>query len=82
MPELAGSYRRGMTSPQQREAIRLVVILLVASISTSVVVTVLAVARHAATLGPNQVLILLVAILYVWVIRQLRAGSPAASPSR
>jgi hypothetical protein len=67
-----------MTSPQQRKAIRLVVILLVASISTSVLMTILTVAVHAAALGPNQILILLVAILYVWVIRQLWTGSPAA----
>jgi len=66
-----------MTSPQQRRAIHLVVILLVASISTSVLVTVLAVAVHAATLGPNQILILLMAILYVWVIRQLLLGQLA-----
>jgi hypothetical protein len=67
-----------MTSPQQRKAIHLVVVLLVASISTSVLVTLLSVASHAAKLGPNQILVLLVAIGYVWVIRQLRAGSPAA----
>jgi hypothetical protein len=67
-----------MTSPQQRKAIRLVVVLLVASISTSVLIIGLSVAVHAATLGPNQILILLVAILYVWVIRRLRAGSAAA----
>jgi hypothetical protein len=67
-----------MTSPQHRKAVRLVVVLLVASICTSVLVTVFGVAVHAAPLGPNQVLILLVAILYVWVIRQLRAGSATA----
>jgi hypothetical protein len=67
-----------MTSPQQRRAINLVVALLVASISTTVLATVLAVAMHAASLGPNQILILLVATLYGWVIRRLRAGSPAA----
>jgi hypothetical protein len=67
-----------MTSPQERKAIHLVVVLLVASISTSVLVTLLSVASHAARLGPNQILVLLVAVLYVWVIRQLRAGSPAA----
>jgi hypothetical protein len=67
-----------MTTPQQHRAIRQVVVLLVASISTSVLVTVLSVTSHAARLGPNQILILLVAVLYVWVIRQLRAGSPAA----
>src|SRR4051794_34470343 len=67
-----------MTSPQQRKAIHLVVVLLVASISTSVLVTVLGVATHATKLGPNQILLLLVAVLYVWVIRRLRAGSAAA----
>ena len=67
-----------MTSPQQHRAIHLVVVLLVASISVSVLVTVLSLAVHAAALGPNQILILLVAILYVWVIRRLRAGSPTA----
>jgi hypothetical protein len=77
-PDPANSYRQDMTSPQQREAIRLVVVLLVASISTSVLVTVLSVVSHAATLGPNQILVLLVAVLYVWVIRQLRAGSHSA----
>ncbi len=67
-----------MTSPQQRTAIRPVVVLLVASISAGIVVTGLSVATAAATLGPNQILILLVAIFYLWVIRRLRAGSAAA----
>ena len=67
-----------MTNPQQRTAIRLVVILLVASIGGSVLVTVLSVAVHAAAPGPNQILILLVAVLYVGMIRRLRAGSAAA----
>jgi hypothetical protein len=67
-----------MTSPRQHKAIHVVVVLLIASVSTSVLVTVLSVASHAATLGPNQILILLVAVLYVVVIRRLRAGSPAA----
>jgi hypothetical protein len=67
-----------MTSPQQRQAIRLVVVLLVASISASILGTLLSVATHVATLGPDQILILLVAVLYVWVIHRLRAGSRAA----
>ena len=54
------------------------VVLLVASIAASVLVTVLGLVGHAAALGPNQVLILLVAFLYGWVVRRLRAGSPAA----
>src|SRR4051812_4110688 len=65
------------TSPQQR-AIRLVVVLLVTGIVVSVLSTVLALVAHAVTLGANQILIFLVAALYVWVIRQLRAGSPRA----
>jgi hypothetical protein len=67
-----------MTSPQQRTAIHLVVVLLVVNICAGVLVTVLSVAVHAADLGPNQILVLLVAILYVWVVRRLRAGSPTA----
>jgi len=67
-----------MTSAPQPKAIRPVVTLLVASISAGVLVTVLSVATHAAPLGPNQVLVLVVAVLYVWVIRRLRAGSRAA----
>src|SRR5205085_1257497 len=67
-----------MTSPRQHTAIRLVMGLLVASIGTSVLVTALSVATRAARPGPNQILILLVAILYVWVIRRLRSGSAAA----
>src|SRR3954469_12435912 len=66
------------TSLPQRKAIRLVVGLLVASIATGVSFAVLTLVTHAATLGPNQILIFLVAILYVWVIRQLRAGSSSA----
>jgi hypothetical protein len=65
-------------TPQQLRAIRLVVVLLVASIATSVAFTVLALAVHATSLGGNQILIFVVAALYVWVIRQLRAGSPRA----
>jgi hypothetical protein len=65
------------TSPQQR-AIRLVVVLLVAGISVSVLSTVLALVSHAVTLGANQILIFGVAALYAWVIRRLRAGSPRA----
>ena len=67
-----------MTSIQQRKAVRLVVGLLVASIATGVSFVVLTLVTHAATLGPNQILFFLVAILYVWVIRQLRAGSSSA----
>lgn len=67
-----------MTTPQQRKAIHLVVVLLIASVSASVLVTLLSVASHAATLGPNQVLVLVVAILYIWVIRRLRAGAHSA----
>src|SRR4051794_34954703 len=76
---LPDPYRRGMTTslPQQR-AIRLVVALLVASVATAVSFAVLTLVTHAATLGPNQILIILVAILYVWVIRRLRAGSSTA----
>src|SRR3954451_648123 len=66
------------TSLPQQKAIRLVVGLLVASIATGVSFAVLTLITHAATLGPNQILIFLVAILYVWVIRQLRAGSSSA----
>jgi len=66
-----------MTSPQ-RTALRLVVALLLASIAAGVLVTVLSVAVHATTLGPNQILVLLVAVVYGWVIRRLRAGSAAA----
>jgi hypothetical protein len=77
-PLLADSYGRNMTSPHQRKAIRLVVVLLVASISASVLVTVVSVAVHAATLGPNQIMLLVMAFLYVWVIRRLRARSAAA----
>lgn len=54
------------------------VVLLVAGISVSVLFTVLALAVHAVTLGANQILIFVVAALYVWVIRQLRRGSRAA----
>jgi hypothetical protein len=78
VPVRANFYRQDMTSPQQRKAIRPVVLLLVASISTSVLVTVLSVVTHAATLGPDQILILVVAALYGWVIRRLLAGSRAA----
>src|SRR4051794_3086362 len=66
------------TSLPQQKAIRLVVGLLVASIATGVSFAVLTLITHAATLGPNQILTFLVAILYVWVIRQLRAGSSSA----
>jgi len=67
-----------MTSIRQQRAVRLVVGLLVASIATGVSFAVLTLVTHAATLGPNQILIFLVAILYVWVIRNLRAGSSSA----
>jgi len=54
------------------------VILLVASISAGVLVTALSVVTHAVRLGPNQILVLVVAALYGWVIRKLVAGSRAA----
>jgi len=54
------------------------VILLVASISAGVLVTALSVVTHADPLGPNQILVLVVAALYGWVIRKLVAGSRAA----
>jgi len=63
------------TSLPQQRAIRLVVALLVASVATGAGFVVLTLVTHAATLGPNQILIFLVAIVYVWVIRRLRAGS-------
>jgi hypothetical protein len=67
-----------MTSPQQRRAIRTVVILLVASVAAGVLVTAAGVAAHVVALGPNQILVLLVATGYVWVIRRLLAGAAGA----
>jgi len=66
------------TSLPQQRAIRLVVALLVASVATGAGFVVLTLVTHAAALGPNQILIFLVAIVYVWVIRRLRAGSSSA----
>ncbi|GAA2217001.1 hypothetical protein ACFY2R_29370 [Micromonospora olivasterospora] len=67
-----------MTSPEQRTAVRLVVVLLVVSIALSVLATVAGLAGHAVPLRANQILILLVAIGYGWVIRRLRNGSATA----
>ena len=86
-----------MTTPQQRGAIRLVVILLIASLSVSVAFAVLTLVfrsevlafqqvEHpdadpgalAATLWTRPIPVFGVAVLYIWVARQLLAGASRA----